>query len=81
MTRAEVLAAQRWTRRHATGALFGRARAYARPQGPTAGAALLAGLLLAGAVWVAPTVVDVVSHGTPTSSQPDPAPATTSQDR
>ncbi|QCX28845.1 hypothetical protein [Nocardioides jishulii] len=78
MSRSELLAAQRWSRRHATQALFGRTRAYARGQGPAPGAGVLAGLLLAAVVWAAPLLVDVVRTGgapSPGQQLPPPAPA------
>ncbi|MFC6695972.1 hypothetical protein [Nocardioides daphniae] len=77
MTRAEELAAHRWIRNHAAASLFGRARAYARPQGPAPGAGVLTGVLMACVVWAAPVVVDAVRQGAPSSGEPGhpPAPA------
>lgn len=77
VSRSESLAAHRWVRRHVGAALFGRARPYARAQGPSPGAGVLVGALLAAVVWVAPVVVDAVRTSPPTSHLPSaPAPAT-----
>lgn len=72
VTRAEALAAHRWVRGHLAGALFTRARPYARPQGPPPGTGAVAGILLAALVWCAPLVVDVVRAATPAAPTPVP---------
>lgn len=60
MTRAEEVATRRWVARHVTTAAFGTARPHGQQQGPAATTGVLAGLLVAAAVWAAPLVVDLV---------------------
>lgn len=65
VTRSEELAAHRWVRHHVAAATLGTAAPYGRAPGPNASGGIVAGLVLAGVVWIAPPVVDLVRSTSP----------------